>query len=99
MRVRAVRLMRALSRSFGVIDRMIVPWPRGFSFDGDRAAVEYSVLVPQLTAYGSSTAYLVRAEPGRREAFEPANADVVGAQRRRHQRVVVHRAVHVRPRR
>jgi len=39
----------------GVIDRMIVPWPRGFTFNGDRAAVEYSVLVPQLTAYGSST--------------------------------------------
>ena len=51
----------------GVIDRLIVPWPRGFSYQGDYSVVEYSVLVPQLTAYGTSTAYLVRAEPGRRD--------------------------------
>ena len=51
----------------GVIDRLIVPWPRSFNVNGDYGAVEYSVLVPQLTAYGSSTAYLVRAEPGRRD--------------------------------
>jgi putative ABC transport system permease protein len=51
----------------GVIDRMIVPWPRGFSFNGDRGAVEYSILVPQFTAYGNTTAYLVRTEHGRRD--------------------------------
>jgi len=51
----------------GVIDRLIVPWPRSFSVNGDRAAVGYSILVPQLTAYGNSTAYLVRTESGRRD--------------------------------
>jgi putative ABC transport system permease protein len=51
----------------GVIDHLQVPWPRGFSFNGDRAAVNYSVLVPQMTAYGSSTRYLIRTEPGRRD--------------------------------
>lgn len=51
----------------GVIDRMIVPWPRGFVINGDTNAFEYSVMVPQLTAYGTRTAYFVRAEPGRRD--------------------------------
>jgi len=51
----------------GVIERMIAPWPEGFSFNGDRTVVEYSILVPQMGAYGSATAYLVRAEPGRRD--------------------------------
>jgi len=51
----------------GVIERMIAPWPGNFSYNGDRGVVEYSVLVPQMGAYGSSTAYLVRAEPGRRD--------------------------------
>jgi putative ABC transport system permease protein len=51
----------------GVIERMIVPWPRGFNINGDRGAFEYSIMVPQFTAYGNSTAYLVRAEPGRRD--------------------------------
>jgi len=51
----------------GVIERMIAPWPGQFSYNGDRGVVEYSVLVPQMGAYGSSTAYLVRAEPGRRD--------------------------------
>jgi putative ABC transport system permease protein len=50
----------------GVIDALQVPWPNGFSFNGDRNAVNYSVLIPQLVAYGTRTAYLVRAEPGRR---------------------------------
>jgi len=51
----------------GVIDRLIVPWPRGFSYQGDYSVVENSVLVPQLTAYGTSTSYLIRTEPGRRD--------------------------------
>jgi putative ABC transport system permease protein len=51
----------------GVIERMIVPWPSHFSYNGDRAVVEYSVLVPQMTAYSSTTGYLIRAEPGRRD--------------------------------
>ena len=51
----------------GVIESLQVPWPNGFSFNGDRKAVDYSILVPQFTAYGSRTAYLVRAEPGRRD--------------------------------
>ncbi len=51
----------------GVIDRLQVPWPNGYSFNGDRAAVDYATLVPQMTAYGNRTAYLVRAEPGRRD--------------------------------
>ena len=56
----------------GVIDHLQVPWPRGFSFNGDRAAVNYSVLVPQMTAYGSSTRYLIRTEPGRRDELMKA---------------------------
>ncbi|MEP6939403.1 MAG: FtsX-like permease family protein [Rudaea sp.] len=51
----------------GVIDRLQVPWPNGYTFNGDRAAVDYSTLIPQMTAYGNRTAYLVRAEPGRRD--------------------------------
>jgi putative ABC transport system permease protein len=51
----------------GVIDHLQVPWPRGFSYNGDHSVVDFSILVPQFTAYGSSTAYLVRAEPGRRD--------------------------------
>jgi putative ABC transport system permease protein len=51
----------------GVVDRLIVPWPHGFSYNGDHNTVEYSILVPQRVAYGSRTAYLVRAEPGRRD--------------------------------
>jgi putative ABC transport system permease protein len=51
----------------GVVERLIVPWPRGFTINGDHGAFEYSVLVPQFTAYGTRTAYLIRAEPGRRD--------------------------------
>jgi putative ABC transport system permease protein len=51
----------------GIIDRLIVPWPEGFSYNGDHSVVENSVLVPQLTAYGNHTGYLIRAEPGRRD--------------------------------
>lgn len=51
----------------GVVDRLIVPWPEGFSYNGDHTVVENSVLVPQMTAYGNSTRYLIRAEPGRRD--------------------------------
>jgi len=51
----------------GIVDRLIVPWPEGFSVNGDHNVFEYSVLVPQMTAYGSRTAYLIRAEPGRRD--------------------------------
>jgi len=51
----------------GVIDKLQVPWPNGFVINGDQKAVDYSVLVPRLTAYGSRTSYLVRAEPGRRD--------------------------------
>jgi putative ABC transport system permease protein len=51
----------------GIIDRLQVPWPVGYTFNGDRAAVDYSSLIPQMTAYGNRTAYLVRAQPGRRD--------------------------------
>jgi len=51
----------------GIVDRLIVPWPEGFSYNGDHSVVENSVLVPQMTAYGNSTRYLIRAEPGRRD--------------------------------
>jgi len=51
----------------GIIDRLIVPWPEGFSYNGDHSVVENSVLVPQMTAYGNHTGYLIRAEPGRRD--------------------------------
>ena len=51
----------------GVVDRLIAPWPESFSFNGDRSVVEHAVLVPQMTAYGSNTNYLIRAEPGRRD--------------------------------
>ena len=51
----------------GIIDRLIVPWPEGFSYNGDHSVVEHSVLVPQMTAYGNHTGYLIRAEPGRRD--------------------------------
>jgi len=51
----------------GIVDRLIVPWPEGFSFNGDHSVVENSVLVPQMTAYGNSTRYLIRTEPGRRD--------------------------------
>jgi len=51
----------------GIVDRLIVPWPESFSFNGDHSVVENSVLVPQMTAYGNSTRYLIRAEPGRRD--------------------------------
>jgi len=51
----------------GIVDRLIVPWPKSFSFNGDYSVVENSVLVPQLTAYGNSTRYLIRSEPGRRD--------------------------------
>jgi putative ABC transport system permease protein len=51
----------------GIIDRLQVPWPNGYSFNGDRSAVDFSTLVPQMAAYGNSTAYLVRTEPGRRD--------------------------------
>lgn len=51
----------------GIVDRLIAPWPEGFSFNGDHSVVENSVLVPQMTAYGNSTRYLIRTEPGRRD--------------------------------
>ena len=51
----------------GVVERMMAPWPRSFSYNGDRSVVDFSVLVPQKVAYGSRTAYVVRAEPGRRD--------------------------------
>jgi putative ABC transport system permease protein len=51
----------------GIVDRLIVPWPEGFNYNGDHSVVENSVLVPQMTAYGNSTRYLIRAEPGRRD--------------------------------
>jgi putative ABC transport system permease protein len=51
----------------GIVDRLIVPWPKSFSFNGDYSVVENSVLVPQMTAYGNSTRYLIRSEPGRRD--------------------------------
>jgi len=51
----------------GIVDRLIVPWPEGFSYNGDHTVVENSVLIPQMTAYGNSTRYLIRAEPGRRD--------------------------------
>ena len=51
----------------GIIDRLQVPWPNGYTFNGDRAAVDFSSLVPQMTPYGNRTAYLVRAQPGRRD--------------------------------
>lgn len=51
----------------GVVERMMVPWPRSFSYYGDRSVVDNAVLVPQKVAYGSRTAYVIRAEPGRRD--------------------------------
>jgi putative ABC transport system permease protein len=51
----------------GIVDRLIVPWPEGFSYNGDHSVVEFSVLVPQMTAYGNRTGYLIRTEPGRRD--------------------------------
>jgi putative ABC transport system permease protein len=51
----------------GIVDRLIVPWPEGFTYNGDHSVVENSVLVPQMTAYGNHTAYLIRTEPGRRD--------------------------------
>jgi len=57
----------APSTIIGVIERMIVPWPRGFIINGDSNALEYSILVPQINANGFSSAYLIRAEPGRRD--------------------------------
>jgi len=51
----------------GIVDRLIVPWPEGFSYNGDHSVVENSVLVPQMTAYGNHTGYLIRTEPGRRD--------------------------------
>jgi putative ABC transport system permease protein len=51
----------------GIVDRLIVPWPKSFSFNGDHSVVENSVLVPQMTAYGNHTGYLIRSEPGRRD--------------------------------
>jgi len=51
----------------GIIDALQVPWPNGYTFNGDRSAVDFSSLIPQMTAYGNRTAYLVRAQPGRRD--------------------------------
>ncbi len=51
----------------GVVDRLQKPWPGAGSRDGDKNADEYSILVPQRVAYGTSSAYLVRADPGRRD--------------------------------
>ncbi|HZP11647.1 MAG TPA: FtsX-like permease family protein, partial [Nevskiaceae bacterium] len=51
----------------GVIDALQVPWPESFIVNGDHNAPSYSTLVPQMTPYGTRTAYLVRTEPGRRD--------------------------------
>jgi len=51
----------------GVIEKMQMPWPRPGSRSGDPNTVEYSILVPQIVPFGNSYAYLVRAEPGRRD--------------------------------
>jgi putative ABC transport system permease protein len=51
----------------GVIEKLQVPWPETFEYLGDHSVVDFSVLIPQMTAYGSRTAYLVRAQPGRRD--------------------------------
>ncbi len=51
----------------GVVDRLQSPWPETFDFNGDHNAAEFSTLVPQMTAYGNSTRYLVRTELGRRD--------------------------------
>ncbi|HEX6834516.1 MAG TPA: FtsX-like permease family protein [Rudaea sp.] len=51
----------------GIVERMIAPWPRSFSYNGDRNVVDYAMIVPQKVPYGNRTAYVVRAEPGRRD--------------------------------
>lgn len=51
----------------GVVERMQVPWPNGYVVNGDKNAVEYSILVPQLLTGGNGSKYLIRAEPGRRD--------------------------------
>ncbi|MGA8277832.1 MAG: FtsX-like permease family protein [Rhodanobacteraceae bacterium] len=51
----------------GVVDRLQAPWPNSTGRGGDVNAVEYSTLIPQRVAYGNSTMYLVRADPGRRD--------------------------------
>ncbi|MGA9422119.1 MAG: ABC transporter permease, partial [Rhodanobacteraceae bacterium] len=51
----------------GVVDRLQKPWPGAGSRDGDKNIDEYSILVPQRVAYGTSSAYLVRTDPGRRD--------------------------------
>ena len=51
----------------GIVDKLQVPWPTTFTFNGDRSVVDNSILVPQYAPFGSSTQYLVRAEPGRRD--------------------------------
>ncbi len=70
----------------GIIDRLQVPWPNGYTFNGDRAAVDFSSLVPQMTPYGNRTAYLVRAQPGRRdELMKLAEAKMIESN---HSRIV-----------
>ena len=49
----------------GVIEQMIMPWPGITSRSGDKNAVEFSLLIPQIAPFGLQTRYLVRAEPGR----------------------------------
>ena len=55
------------STIIGVVDHLIVPWPRGFVINGDNAAYQYSILVPERNTSGNSAAYLIRTEPGRRD--------------------------------
>jgi len=51
----------------GVVEKMEMPWPNVTSSKGNPDAFEYSMFVPQMVAYGNRTAYVVRAEPGRRD--------------------------------
>jgi putative ABC transport system permease protein len=52
------------NRIVGVVDRLQAPWI-------DAAGAEYSTLVPQIRPYGLETRYMIRAEPGRRDALMP----------------------------
>ena len=55
------------STIIGIVDRLIVPWPNGFVINGDKASYQYSILTPERNVSGSSAAYLIRTEPGRRD--------------------------------
>jgi putative ABC transport system permease protein len=50
----------------GVIDHLQAPWP-SFDYNGDRKVIDYSIFVPEFAQYGNRTAYLIRAQPGRRD--------------------------------